>query len=161
MRQKHLDLLVEYVEVTYKCTVDRLSVLLENQEVTYDMLWALFIPNTEVYTTCPGTNAPRCVLYNYSEEKQDTDGSKYMRVEGRYIKSDGKALGEATTSIQIPMFRGAKKIQHLPAYPLQYHAEKERVRQALIQCGQKFVPLMGIHHRQYEGKPFSGTTKAS
>ena len=70
------------------------------------------------------------------------DGSKYMYVEGRYLNSDGKALGEATTGIKIPIFRGAKRIQHLPAYPLQYHAEKETVRRELIRCGRDFVSLM-------------------
>src|SRR4051794_9068995 len=30
----------------------------------------MFRPNTEVYSTCSGTSAPRCVLYNHCEEKQ-------------------------------------------------------------------------------------------
>jgi len=145
---------VDYTEATYKSTVEHLSVLLEKQEITYDLLWALFTPNTEVYTSCQGTNAPRCVLYNHCEEKTEMDGSKYMHIEGRYLNSEGKALGEAITGIKIPIFRGAKQIQHLPAYPFQYHAEKEKVRQELIRCGRDFVSLMGVHHRQYEGKAF-------
>ncbi len=51
MRQKHLGLLVDYTEATFESTVDQLSVLLGKQDITYDLLWALFIPNTEVYTT--------------------------------------------------------------------------------------------------------------
>ncbi|KAK0637179.1 P-loop containing nucleoside triphosphate hydrolase protein [Bombardia bombarda] len=154
MCRKHLDLLVNYTETTYKPTVEHLSVLLERQEITYDLLWALFSPNTEVYTTCQGTGASRCALYNLCEERVDMDGSKYMYIEGRYLNSDGKSLGEATTGIKIPIFRGAKRIQHLQAYPLQYHAEKERVRQELIHYGRNFVSLIGIHHQQYEGKAF-------
>jgi len=145
---------VAYAETTFKSTVDQLSVLLGKEDITYDLLWALFTPNAEVYTTCPGTGAPRCVLYNHCEERTEMDGSRYMYVEGRYLNSDGKALGEATTSIKIPIFRGAKRIQHLPAYPLQYHAEKETARRELIRCGRDFVSLMGIHHRDYEGKAF-------
>jgi len=145
---------VDYMEATFKSTVDQLSVLLGKQDITYDLLWALFTPNTEVYATCRGTGALRCVLYNHCEERIEMDGSKYMYVEGCYLNSDGKALGEATTGIKIPIFRGAKRIQHLPAYPLQYHAEKETVRRELIRCGRDFVSLMGIHYRDYEGKAF-------
>jgi len=61
-QQQHLDLLVDYAETTYESTAEHLSVLLRMQEITYDLLWALFTPNTEVYTTCRGTGAPRCVL---------------------------------------------------------------------------------------------------
>jgi len=93
-------------------------------------------------------------LHNHCEEKTDIDGSKYMYVEGRYLNSDGKALGEATISIKIPIFRRAKKIQHLPVYPLQYHAAKETVRRELIRCSREFVSLMGIYHRHYEEKVF-------
>ena len=77
-------LLVDYTEAAFESTVDQLSVLLGKQDITYDLLWALFTPNTEVYTTCQGTGAPRCVLHNRCEEKTDIDGSKYMYVEGRY-----------------------------------------------------------------------------
>jgi hypothetical protein len=154
MRRKHLDLLVDYTETTYKPTVEHLSGLLERLEITYDLLWALFSPNTEVYTTCQGTGASRCVLYNHCEERAEMDGSKYTYIEGRYLNSDGKSLGEATAGIKIPIFRGTRRIEHLQAYPLQYHAEQGRVRQELVRCGRNFVSLMGIHHRQYNGKAF-------
>lgn len=104
MHQKHLELLVDYMEATYKPTVEHLSVLLGKQEITYDLLWALFTLNTEVYTSCPGTGAPRCVLYNHCEEQTELDGSRYMYIEGRYLNSDGQALDEATTGIKIPIF---------------------------------------------------------
>lgn len=146
--RKHLDVLVDYTETTYKSTVEHLSVLLGTQEITYNLLWALFNPNTEVYTTCPGTGASRCVLYNHCEEKAELDGSKYMHIEGRYLNSDGQALGEATAGVNVPIFRGSKRIQHLRAYPLRYHPEKERVRRKLVQCGRHFVSLMGTHHRK-------------
>lgn len=152
--RKHLDLFTKYVRDNCTHTADRLSVLLAKQEITYDMLWAFFEPNAEVYTHCPGTNAQRCVLYNYCEERQEKDKSKYMHFECRYLNSNGTDLGEAIAPIKIPFFRGAKQIQHLPAYPLKYHAEEDKVRQELIQCGQQFVSLNGPHHRRYNGKAY-------
>jgi hypothetical protein len=145
---------VDYTQATYESTVEHLSVLLTRQEITYDMLWALFQPNTEVYTTCNGTDAPRCIIYNSCEDRVDMDGSKYIDIEGRYLTSDGNLLGEATVHVKIPIFRGTKRINDLQAYPLQYHSEPESIKQELIRCGRCFVSLMGIHHQQYKGKAF-------
>ncbi|KAK3938109.1 P-loop containing nucleoside triphosphate hydrolase protein [Diplogelasinospora grovesii] len=104
-REHHLNLLVEYTETTYSLTAKHLS--------------ALFQPNIKVYTTCPGTGALRCIIYNTCEERTEMDGSKYMYVEGRYLNSDRKSLSEATTGIKIPNF----------PYPLQYHSEQESASQ--------------------------------
>ncbi|KAK0648838.1 P-loop containing nucleoside triphosphate hydrolase protein [Cercophora newfieldiana] len=117
---EHLEILVDYVESTYNPIQQHLAELLTRQEITYDLLWALFRPNTEVYTTCAGTSAPRCVLYNHCEEKQRRDGSRYLYLNARYLNTDGTVLGETTVGIEIDHFRGAKRIESLLAYPLQY-----------------------------------------
>jgi hypothetical protein len=149
-----LEILVDYVESTYNPIQQHLSELFTRQEITYDLLWALFRPNTEAYTACAGTGAPRCVLYNHCEEKQRRDGSRYLHVNARYLDTDGTVLGETTVGIEIDHFRGAKRIERLSVYPLQYHPEAAEIRGQLIACGRKFASLMGIHHRQYEGKAF-------
>jgi hypothetical protein len=154
MAEKHLNLLVDYTESAYQSTAEHLSVLLKKKEITYDLLWALFEPNVEIYTTCKGTDAPRCVLCNHCEEKTRRGGTKYLYVDARYLNTDGKVLGEATAGIEIDRSRGARRIELLPAYPLQYHPEQDKVREELIHCGRKFASLMGLHHRQYEGKAF-------
>lgn len=152
--RKHLSPLVDYVDAAFQPIAEQLTTLLAKKEITYDMLWALFEPNAEVYTTCPGTGAPRCLLFNHCEERKSMDGSRYMYLETRYLNTDGKVLGEVTTGLEIPHFRGTKQIEHLQAYPLQYHPEKERVRRDLIQYGRTFASLIGIHHRYYKGKAF-------
>lgn len=152
--RKHLSLLIDYVDATFQPIAEQLTTLLAKGEITYDLLWALFEPNAEVYTTCPGTGAPRCVIFNYCEERKKMDGSRYMYLDARYLNTDGKVLGEVTTGLEIPHFRGTKQIEHLQAYPLQYHPEKDRVRRDLIRYGRTFVSLIGIHHRYYKGKAF-------
>ncbi|KAF5128353.1 hypothetical protein E5D57_009292 [Metarhizium anisopliae] len=169
--QSHLDLLVGYIDTTFKSVEDHLSALLVKGEITYGLLWALsrssrsfkataiaillpgrqqyynkylvsyystlyvgnqeslvlpklshtialFELNAEVYTTCPGTGAPRCVLYNYCEEMREMDGSKFMHLATRFLSTNGKILGEASDRSRIPFFRGAKRIELLLAYPL-------------------------------------------
>lgn len=106
------------------------------------------------YTICPGTDAPSCVLYNHCEEMQEMDGSKFMHLETRLLSTNGKFLGEASDKSRIPFFRGAKRIELLPVYPLQYHPNRERVARELTQCGRRFVSLIRAHHRQYVGMAF-------
>ena len=57
---KHLDLLVDYIRAAYISTSYHLASLLKNREITYDLLWALFKPNTEIYTTVLDAEKPAC-----------------------------------------------------------------------------------------------------
>ena len=96
-----------------------------------------------------------CVRCNHGEEKTRANGTQYFCVEGRQFDHNGKVFGEATVNIAIEKFRGAQRIDLLNAFPLQYHRDVSNVRSALIECGRKFVSLMGSsQHRQYHGQTF-------
>jgi hypothetical protein len=151
---KHLDLLIEYMQAAYELTSERLQSLLKRNEITYDLLWALFKSGSEVYATCEGTRVPRCVIYDHGAEKVESNGTKYFLVETHYLDFDGKILGEAITKFRIPHFRGSMQINLLYVYPFKFHTKAEELRKDLIECGRKFVSLMGIHHQQYEGYAF-------
>ncbi len=118
---KHLDLLIERVEMIYAPTTERLLPLLEHGEITYDLLWALFKPNTPIYTTCSGTKNPRCVTYDSGEEKMDRWKMRYFNIDCQYFDFDGIAFGKASIKLVIPKFRGNKRINTLPAFPLTFY----------------------------------------
>lgn len=143
-----------YVEAEFQSIDKQLCGLIQRNEIIYDLLWALFEPNVKVFTTCVGTDAPRYVLYNHHEEGEQLDGSKFLCLETRFLETNGKFFGESTTRINIPFFQGAKRIDFLPAYPLQYHQDCDGIAQKLIENGRRFISLAGIHHRQYEGVAF-------
>ena len=103
---EHLDLLIGFIQTTYKSTAQRLSSLLAEGEITYDLLWALVRPNSTVYTTCPGTKKPRCVIYDSGEEKEISSGSKYFNMECRYLDYDGQVFREASIDIPILLYEG-------------------------------------------------------
>ena len=118
------------------------------------MLWALFKPNTAVYTTCFGTGKPRCVKYQRGEERTTDSGVKYFHLECCYVDFNGKVFGETSIGLAILKFSGTKTINSLDAFPLEYHSNKDKVKAHLAKCGRKFVSLMGVHHRQYRGDAF-------
>jgi hypothetical protein len=79
----HLDLLIKHIKEAYASTTQRLALLLHNGEITYDLLWALFKPNSVIYTTCPSTRKPRCIKYDFGEEKT-IDDIEFFHINGRY-----------------------------------------------------------------------------
>ncbi len=147
-------MLLDYLDTTFKPIDNQLSELLKERKITYSLLWALFPPNGEVYTTCKGTQASRCLLFDQMEEKKGMDGSKYMELRCRYLGFDGKIVGEVATTESIPIFSGAQLIERLLAFPFRWHPEKDKIRTLLEACGRTWVSLLGVHHREYQGLAF-------
>jgi hypothetical protein len=115
----YLDLLIKHIKKAYESTTQRPVPLLENREITYDLLWALFKPNSEAYATCSGTPKPGYIKYDFGEEKT-TNSVEYFYIEGRYLGFDGKTFGEAPIAAGISKFRGVKPIDTLGIVPLQF-----------------------------------------
>jgi hypothetical protein len=153
-------LLLGFIKKAYASTTERLGPLLEKHEITYDLLWALFKPNTVVYTTCAGTGKPRCVKFDFGEERIQANGVEYFHMGCRYLDFDGVVFGEASTALGIEKFRGAQRINSLGVFPLQYHHGEEDTRAHLDKCGRKFLKLMDVHHCQYQGIAFYMKKKA-
>jgi hypothetical protein len=55
-------------------------------------------------------------------------------------------LGETEVEAGITKFHGAKRIDTLILFPLEYHLDKDKVKVELIKCGRKFISLKGTHH---------------
>ncbi len=56
--------------------------------------------------------------------------------------------------VEVPAFKGARKITSLSCYPLKYHKNEEKLRAELIERGKKFVSLQGVHYKSHEGMAF-------
>ncbi|KAL9129214.1 MAG: hypothetical protein Q9217_002283 [Psora testacea] len=151
---KHLELLVDFIKTTYKSTAQCLLSLLEDSEITYDLLWALFKPNSMVYSTCFGTEKLRYVMYDSGEEGETSNGLKYYKMECRCLDYDGHVFGESPIDLAIVKFRGKKRISTLNAFPLQYHPDAKGVRRRLVECGRRFVSMLGPHYRHCQGTAF-------
>ncbi|CAD6566684.1 MAG: hypothetical protein ASARMPREDX12_008793 [Alectoria sarmentosa] len=147
---QHLDLLVRFLQEHYASIIKTLPELLERGEMTFDLLWTLFPPNTVVYTSCVYSEEPKCLIFDFGEEKILKKGKFYV-LQCRYLDFNGKLLGEVISNLLIPEFRGAKPIVSLEAFPLKYHQEMAKVKSELIERGRRFASLKGIHHTAYQG----------
>jgi hypothetical protein len=148
-----LDLLINTIKKSYRSTTERLTPLLEEGKVTYDLLWALFKANGHVISICPGSSKPRCLRYDMGEEKKTHQGVEYFELQCQYIDFDGKVFGVVVEKLAIEKFRGAREINILNVFPLKFHPTPN-MKEILATRGERFINLMGSHHRHYDGHAF-------
>ncbi|KAJ5094968.1 hypothetical protein N7532_007259 [Penicillium argentinense] len=151
----HLKVLIKYLDTDYADTKKTLYPLLEANTITFDLLWALFKPNTIAY--CPtygNADEPRAFKIEYAIKESSFMKGQWYSVEGRYLEYDGKDFGFGTMSAEVESFKGARKITSLACYPLQYHRDSEALRARLIERGKRFVALRGMNYRFHKGMAF-------
>jgi hypothetical protein len=120
-------LLLKYLDEDYTSVRKALKPMLKAGTITYDLVWALFKPNTIAFTpTYANKDDPRCFRVDFSYEYESwLTQAKSLVVDGRYLEYDGKAFGLGDHQVQIQAFKGHKKITSLAAYPLKYHKDPE------------------------------------
>lgn len=120
-------------------------------DITYDLLWALFPPNEEVFTK-DNTLAEPQVLKFVSGTYRETQRGDWYEVNGRIINHDGMDFGWGDISIKIPSFQGAVKIRDLNAFPLGALHDKEGQTAQLCERGRNFIRLMKPAVQEYHGQ---------
>ena len=120
-------LLLKYLDEDYDATRKALKPMLKAGTITYDLVWALFKPNTIAFTsTYTNKDDPRCFKVDFTYEYESwMTGMKSWVVDGRYLEYDGKGFGLGDHQVTIQAFKGHKKITSLAAYPLKYHKDPE------------------------------------
>jgi hypothetical protein len=120
-------LLLEYLDEDYTTIRKALKPMLKAGTITYDLVWALFKPNTIAFApTYNNKDDPRCFRVDVSYEYESwLTQAKSLVVDGKYLEYDGKAFGLGDHQVQIQAFKGHKKITSLSAYPLKYHKDPE------------------------------------
>ena len=60
-------------------------------------------------------------------------------------------VGKIQTVVCLRPVRGTIKIDSLDAYPIKFHPDEEGLRETISKRGKKWVSLIGVHHKQYDG----------
>ncbi|PWY96267.1 AAA family ATPase [Aspergillus sclerotioniger CBS 115572] len=155
LKASHLKVLIKYLDTDYAETKKTLYPLLDANMITFDLLWAIFKPNTVAYSSTYGNqDEPRAFKIEYATKESSFMKGQWYSIEGRYLEYDGKAFGMGTMAAEVESFKGARKITSLSCYPLKYHREAESVKAKLIERGKKFVALRGMNYRFHKGMAF-------
>lgn len=151
----HLKVLIKYLDTDYANIKKTLYPLLEANTITFDLLWALFKPNTIAYTPTYGnTDEPRAFKIEYAIKESSFMKGQWYSIEGRYLEYDGKDFGFGSMAAEVESFKGARKITSLACFPLQYHRDAEGLRTRLVERGKRFVALRGMNYRFHKGMAF-------
>ncbi|KAL2825266.1 hypothetical protein BDW59DRAFT_146306 [Aspergillus cavernicola] len=155
LKANHLKILLKYLDADYSETKKTLYPLLEANTITFDLLWALFKPNTIAYAPTYGNqDEPRAFKIEYATKESSFMKGQWYNIEGRYLEYDGKTFGMGTMAAEVESFKGARKITGLGCYPLKYHREAAEVKAKLIERGKRFVALRGMNYRFHKGMAF-------
>jgi hypothetical protein len=154
-KQQHLKVLLKYINKDYAKVKESLYPMLRNGLITFDLLWALWKPNTLAYTSTYGSqDQPRVFKVEMAEQHYSIMKGNFYYIEGKYFEYDGKQHGFGNMAEELGDFRGARKITSLSCYPLEYHRNEAKLREELIERGKKFVALSGVHYKSHQGMAY-------
>ncbi|KAF8632729.1 hypothetical protein AX15_001724 [Amanita polypyramis BW_CC] len=154
--------LIDALGYDFGDALKELDQLLSKKETTFGHLCNLFIPGTLLVSQCRATNLPRVYLLTSVDkdgsvlecESMDVvDGfleSTDIASSGSEIRNETK-VGKVKTKINLRYFDGTVKITDLAAYPIMFHPNEAKLREQLIERGKKWLDLIGVHHKQYDG----------
>lgn len=141
-----VEILIQFIVDDYHETFQEFELLTSLNQITYNLLWVLFAPNTLVYRYHDLTEQSQVLICRSISYENGRDGP-FVMLSCDFITNDGSALGFARDYLQIKTFPGTFKIQDLPVYPLSYHKDKTSIYENAISRGKKFV---GITRQLFE-----------
>jgi hypothetical protein len=142
---------LQFVAEDYGSTMDSLASLAVHSEITFDLLWTLFPPNTTVYTKANLLHEHQVLKLKMGEYGSCSNGSKFFSLELKFISHDGAKIGWAETTLKIDQFEGAKKVHNLVCFPLVQHPERKGIETQLSQRGKRYLELQQATYQEYTG----------
>ncbi|KAF7344584.1 AAA family [Mycena sanguinolenta] len=132
---------LQYIQEDFADLVEKLNHISTSQQISFRDLWALFPPNILSYRFHIYTEQQQILLVQTFEYRYRRSGDPYAYIECDVINNDGNSFGIARESIEIDVYRGARRVQDLILFPLDYHPDKEKIRAAAIKRGKRFAGL--------------------
>ncbi|OSC99295.1 hypothetical protein PYCCODRAFT_1479977 [Trametes coccinea BRFM310] len=169
-----LSALTAYLHKEHQTSLDKLNAHIARGEITFDGLFALFVPRTTVVSKCTTTGEWRAFrvksakkvrvssvdVYHLVTESidvvdDDPPHCECCSVHGSRPRTCGSipadTLGLVQSSYLIPRFDGVTAICSLEVFPLQYHPDAERLKTSLIARGNRWLSLRGVRYMHYAG----------
>ncbi|KAI2882991.1 hypothetical protein CBS11852_9374 [Aspergillus niger] len=134
---------LQFVEEDFAAQISSLKSLMSENQITWDLLWAIFPPKEVIISPRFGLmSEEQAFNLKMSSYQSRPNGQQYFSASANVIKHDGQDFGKATMELEIDKYDGARTITSLNFFPLRYHDEESAVRERLIARGRKFVALL-------------------
>ncbi|KAF8824540.1 hypothetical protein HHX47_DHR8000307 [Lentinula edodes] len=146
-----LEAAMQYIAEDHSQNLTEYNLMTSQQEITYELLWALIPPNTLVYHYHQYTEQPQILLAKEVNYYYPTNRPYYADVVCDIISNDGNFFGLAQVTLEIETFTGARVIQDLPVFPLSFHKDASELRQHALKRGRKFVSMNDYTYHEISG----------
>ena len=134
---------LRFVQEDYGSTIQSLDSLLASKEITWDLIWAICPPRATFLAPRYGLMHQVQAFYvTSSSYGQLPNGTRYFELNGRIVTHDGTDFGWGKIAITINQFEGARPLTSLDAFPLEYMADLEAVRDKLVARGRRYVSFV-------------------
>lgn len=155
--REHVALLQKVIEPEIKPHLEAREDHIKLGVVTFDYVWALFPPDTEVYAKTD--SGERLYIARRGGYKK-TDNGTYYVVDCEYIDYNGVVLGHGTERLEINFFRGHLPITEINPLPTSFVPDIDDIRKRLTDRGRAFEKLIGVHYKGYSGnyRPTQGNS---
>lgn len=150
-QKRHLDVLIDMMSKYIGPTEKVYEQMIPKGMVEFDLLWTLFRAEDDIVLQNDHFRELKRVVHC---EKKTKDEQTFFQVETwRWAYSSGK-FGPTKETIVIPEFSGARRIIHLPIFPLNRltEADQHMLRTELIERGRRWKELVRPEHRSYSGE---------
>jgi len=142
---------LEYIMEDRAADIATFDQLTAQGEMTFQFLWSMFPPNCIAYHYQPQTEQDQLFIVR-SVEYIWKNGREILIFYCALVTDDGNSFGFATEErIFIESFKGSRKIQNLPIFPLEYHIDKTRIWENAIQRGRRFAKMVGHYYGEMSG----------
>lgn len=150
-----VQVLIDYLYKDWKRTIATIRNLTNHGEITYDLLYAVFVPRTIVITRCPSSNELRAL--------QVVTAAQVITISGAFMdltlesvdmvdeNDNTTRFGHVRSRVTIPIFKGTVPINSLDAYPIKYHPTPDELHKVLLDRGRRWAALCEVHHMHYKG----------
>ncbi|KAJ3837895.1 P-loop containing nucleoside triphosphate hydrolase protein [Lentinula raphanica] len=152
-----VDVLLKCLRTDYANTIATIQKLKAHGEITSKLLYSILVPRSLFVARCAITGHYRLfklISYNYVM----IDGKpRCIRLDLENIDlvdrpvSQTVGVDKVRTVIALSGFDGTAKIQDLDVYPLIFHPNYEQLRDFILVRAKKWVNLIGIHHKEFDG----------
>jgi hypothetical protein len=122
----------------------------QSPELEHRHLWMVFKPGFLVYEKIEGIEMLSRVRSITEFYERDTEEDAWMITTER-ICYVGNKIGLTKHCITVSHYKGRKQVCDIPAVPLHFHPEEERIRYELVKRGQQYISLFGVNYCSYDG----------
>jgi len=145
-----------YVEEYLGNKMKDVKQMVSQREISWDALWALFFPNSLVYSYHTNTDQDTILIVRRSgygmHETQLDDDIRYLEVVCDIIRDDGQKFGFVRRVFEIDEYHGTRPITSLSVYPLQHHDDNDGVYSRAVRLGKRLVQLPSHSFHEISGR---------